>query len=143
MIRYGVSVCLLAAMLVTGCGRKEQQPAEKPAATADDAATVSFVNRGWEVAESTGMSPGQLVVFLADGTLVFASPDAEPSLGTWGYVGESLTMTEEGIPYTVEILDLTPYELRILSHNPGAPVETRFIRGDGTRDPRGGQATAS
>lgn len=143
MIRYGVGACLVAAVLLTGCGRKDQQSAERPATSADDAATVSFVDRVWEVAESTGMSPGQLVVFLSDGTLVFASPDSEPSLGTWGYVGESLTMTEEGIPYTVEILDLTAYELRILSHNPGAPVETRFIRADGARDPRDGQATAS
>lgn len=142
MIRSGISVCLLAVLLVAGCGGDDRRTGEKPAASGDDTVAVSFVNRVWEVAESTGMTPGQLVVFLSDGTLVFASADSEPALGTWGYVGESLTMTEEGIPYTVEILSLTAYELRILSHNPGAPVETRFIRADGTPDPREGQAAA-
>ncbi len=121
---------LIVAIFVglVGCSRKDTSEKRETVVTASE--SVTFVNRVWKVAESTGMTPGQLVVFLSDSTLVFASPHEEPALGTWGYVGESLTMTEDGIPYTVEILELTAKELRIRTYNPGAPVETRFVRAD-------------
>jgi hypothetical protein len=121
-----VVLSILAGL--AGCSR-EDTPA-KPVPTSPTE-SVTLVDRVWKVAESTGMTPGQLVVFLSDSTLVFASPHEEPTLGTWGYVGGSLTMVEEGIPYTVEVLELNAQELRIRSHNPGEPVETRFVRADG------------
>lgn len=91
-----------------------------------------FVNRVWKVSESTGMTPGQLVVFLSDGTLVFAdaSSNSTPAFGTWRYDGRELTMVEEGVSYRVEILSLTDEELRLRSHNPGGSVETRFVPGE-------------
>lgn len=120
---------VIAVVLAAACSREAPPPPQALVPPPPD--PVTFVDRVWKVAESTGMAPGQLVVFLSDSTLVFASPQAEPAFGTWGYVAGSLTMTEEGIPYTVEVLGLTAQELRILSHNPGAPVETRFVRADG------------
>jgi hypothetical protein len=126
---HGVVVVLLILAGLAGCSRKEPPAQPLPATPAE---RVTFVDRVWKVADSTGMTPGQLVVFLSDSTLVFASPHDEPALGTWGYVAGSLTMVEQGIPYTVEILELTANELRLRSHNPGAPVETRFVRADGS-----------
>jgi hypothetical protein len=125
---HGVAVVLLILAGLAGCSRKDTPAKPVPATPAE---RVTFVDRVWKVADSTGMTPGQLVVFLSDSTLVFASPHDEPALGTWGYVAGSLTMVEQGIPYTVEILELTANELRLRSHNPGAPVETRFVRADG------------
>jgi hypothetical protein len=124
-----IMIVTTLALFVVGCSPKEPAGKAPPAAARVD--STAFVDRVWKVAESTGMTPGQLVVFLSDSTLVFASPHDEPSFGTWGYVGGSLTMVEEGIPYTVEVLELTATELRLRSHNPGAPVETRFVRADG------------
>lgn len=121
---------VMGFVVVLAAGCSQEAPPPPQAVMSAPAESVSLVDRVWRVAESTGMTPGQLVVFLSDSTLVFASPQAEPAFGTWGYVAGSLTMTEEGIPYTVEVLELTARELRIRSHNPGAPVETRFVRAD-------------
>lgn len=117
----------IATMLLTllGCSKQAPTPKEGPATASSEKAT--FVNRVWRVAESSAMSQGQLVVFLSEGTLVFASPHGKPALGTWSYDGKALTMIEEGLPYKVDILKLTKTEFRILSHNPGGMVETQFV----------------
>jgi hypothetical protein len=126
----GMMRLVVAGGVVLAAGCSQEAPPPPQAAVSTTAEPVTLVDRVWKVAESTGMTPGQLVVFLSDSTLVFASPQAEPAFGTWGYVAGSLTMVEEGIPYAVEVLELTARELRIRSHNPGAPVETRFVRAD-------------
>jgi hypothetical protein len=120
--RAGALVVLLAA---TACvGETGQVPAPIPAAP------PAFVNRVWKVAESTAMTPGQLVTFLSDGTLIFADANSKPAFGTWSYDGRELTMVEEGVPYRVEILSLSDTELRLRSHNPGGFVDTRFVDGE-------------
>ena len=86
----------------------------------------AFVNRVWEVASSTGVATGTLYVFLSEGTLVIASPNSKPSLGSWTFKEGELTMVEESIPYRVDILSLDEHELAIRSNNPGAPVEIRL-----------------
>lgn len=73
------------------------------------------------------LSPGQLVVFLSELTLV-----ERPALGTWRKDGGALTMVEEGIPYKVDILGLSKTEFRIRSYNPGGFVETRFVPAEGS-----------
>ncbi|MHB8914670.1 MAG: hypothetical protein ACYC4K_02515 [Thiobacillus sp.] len=71
------------------------------------------------------------MVFLSDGTLVFASGNAEPAFGTWRTEKGALTMVEEGIAYPTDILGLSASEFRIRSHNPGGNVETRFVPAEG------------
>ncbi len=126
-----------ALLLLLGCSRPGPSPAgsteagggaapARETAAPDDSTT--FVNHVWRVAQSTGASPGELVVFLSEGTLVFASPNAKPAFGSWKHDGTLLTMVEDGIPYKVDILSLSHTEFRTRSHNPGGTVETRYVR---------------
>lgn len=115
--------------LLAACSKTE--PVVAVASAPASEAKPTFVNKVWRVSESTGMSPGQLVVFLSDGTLVLASGNAEPALGTWRTEKGALTMIEEGIAYPTDILSLSPAEFRIRSHNPGGNVETRFVPAEG------------
>ena len=96
-------------------------------AAAPATAPATFVNRVWRVADSTAVAPGQLYVFLSEGTLVMTSPSSTPALGTWRRDGDGFTMIEEGRPLRVDILTLTDQEFRIRSHNPGQPVDIRLI----------------
>jgi hypothetical protein len=90
------------------------------------AAAPSFVNRVWTVAESKQVAPGELRVFLSEGTLVMASPHAKPALGSWRRQDGRLTITEEGLEYRVDIVELTDDAFRIRIHSPGEPVEILF-----------------
>ncbi|MDQ3255333.1 MAG: hypothetical protein M3R15_15780 [Acidobacteriota bacterium] len=119
-------VCSVALFLsLSGCSR--------PAATVEQRsnepsqAGVSFVNTVWRVRESSSVAPGQLYVFLSEGTLVMASPNGKPVFGTWKYEGGALTMVEEGIAYKTDILKLSKDEFKIRSNNPGEPVEITLI----------------
>lgn len=58
----------------------------------------AFVDRVWKVASSSGVATGTLYVFLSEGTLVIASPNSKPSLGSWAFKDGELTMVEESIP---------------------------------------------
>jgi len=69
---------------------------------------------------------GSLRVFLSDGTMVMASPNATPALGAWERRGDGLTITEESIRYPVEILELEGDRFRIRIDGPGEPVEILF-----------------
>ena len=102
--------------------------------TAPAASPATFVNRVWRVADSTAVAPGQLYVFLSEGTLVMTSPSSTPSLGTWRRAGNGFTMVEEGRPYRVDILALTDQEFRIRSHNPGQPVDIRLVPATGAAE---------
>jgi len=127
-----VVVSLLA---VVACERSDpSKPASAPAAEPAPAArqvpakaAPSFVNRVWEVAESEQVARGSLRVFLSDGTLVMASPHAEPAFGTWRYDDGRLTITDEGLEYPVDILALSESAFRIRMHSPGEPVEILFV----------------
>ena len=65
-------------------------------------------------------------MFLSDGTLVMASPHGTPAFGTWRHKGDSLTITEEGLEYPVDIVELTEDVFRIRIRGPGEPVVIRF-----------------
>lgn len=123
---------LLLTLVVCGACTQPPEPAPQetiPAATATRAnEPVTFVNRVWSVAErSDGADPGSLYVFLGDGTLVISSSNATPLLGNWRAKGDGLVMIEEGIEYNVDILGVSADEFRIRSHNPGEPLEIRFV----------------
>ena len=116
----------------TGAPQESASMAAAPAPAG--AAPVTFVNRVWRVADATAVAPGQLYVFLSEGTLVMTSPSSTPSLGTWRRDGDGFTMVEEGRPYRVDILALSADEFRIRSHNPGQPVDIRLIPATGAAD---------
>ena len=141
-----VAFVMMAGLLLSGC---TQQPTttERTTATASPAATerrsdetkdaaVSFVNKVWRVRESSSVAPGQLYVFLSEGTLVFASPNGKPAFGTWKYEGGALTMVEEGIPYKTDILKLSKDEFRIRSNNPGGAVEITLVPAEELSPPK-------
>jgi hypothetical protein len=121
---------LAVSLLAVSCGRApppEPTPAPAPAAKpapAKDAA--SFVNRVWEVVESPQVAKGSLRVFLPDGRLVMSDPSSTPVFGSWRQVDGKLTITEEGIDYPVDIVELSDSAFRIRILNPGEPVEILF-----------------
>jgi hypothetical protein len=107
-----LAASLLSSTLLCACG----EPASDP----------TFVNKVWEVSESSAVAKGTLYVFLSEGTLVVASNTGTPSLGQWKQQNGQLTMIEESIPYPTDILELTPTHFKIRSHNPGEPVIIEF-----------------
>jgi len=121
-----MATCLVAvALTILACSRPGAKPG--PDAGAPPEAEPTFINRVWKVGESSSIPAGQLYVFLSEGTLVMASPHSKPSLGTWALEKGVLTMVEEGISYSCDILGLSKTEFRIRSNNPGDPVEIRFV----------------
>jgi hypothetical protein len=121
---------ILAAVAATACAQKEPPAAASPAQTLAPQpakAAASFINKVWEVSDSPTVAPGQLYVFLSEGTLVIASSTSTPSLGKWKQDNGQLIMIEEGIAYPTDILDLASDRFRIRSHNPGEPVEIGMV----------------
>lgn len=125
MKHQSCAVLLSACLAVPACSNPPDTAGV--AADARGSAPVGFVNKVWSVRASTSVAPGTLYVFLADGTLLITTPTGTPALGTWTHGGGVFTMIEEGIPYNVDILSLSRDELRIRSHNPGAPVELTLV----------------
>ena len=99
-------------------------------------AAPSFVNRVWSVQSSNAVAPGQLYVFLSDGTLLIASSNGRPALGSWKQQDGTFTMVEEGITYPVEILELTQDRFRIRMRNPGEPVEMTLVPATASAAPK-------
>jgi heat shock protein HslJ/uncharacterized membrane protein len=129
-----VLVISALSLALTACEKAETPPPAPPAApqsqappeTAPAKAAVSFVNRVWVVAESKQVARGELRVFLSDGTLVMASPNATPAFGQWRSEGGRLTITEESRNYPVDILALSEDAFRIRINGPGEPVDILF-----------------
>jgi uncharacterized membrane protein len=105
---------LVLALAMPSCAKTSPSPS---------APAASFVNKVWQVKQSTSVATGDLYAFLSDGTLVMASPHSKPALGSWTYEDSILTMVEDGIPYTTDILALSDSVFSIRSHNPGHPVD--------------------
>jgi heat shock protein HslJ/uncharacterized membrane protein len=127
-------VAILSAFAFSACERRESPPsapapatpAEAPAQAAPKTASPSYVNRVWRVAESRQVARGALRVFLSDGTLVMTSPGSAPAFGQWNAEGGRLTITEEGLSYPVDVLELGEDAFRIRINGPGEPVEILF-----------------
>jgi hypothetical protein len=127
-----LGIALSALLSVAGCSSPGSSPQVSGQATREAASTntpPSFVNRVWVVVESQQVAPGELRVFLSEGTLVMASPHGTPSLGRWRSRDGHLTITEEGLAYDVEIIELSEDVFRIRIHSPGEPVDILFKRG--------------
>lgn len=118
------SLLLLAALLaLTACSKKD---------TADAGATATarhpaHVNRVWEVKASNGVAPGQLYVFLSEGTMVMASPNGRPVVGAWEGTEKELTLIEGGTPYKTEVLALSDKELRLRMHHTAGQIEMTLV----------------
>src|SRR5262245_15503501 len=119
------TLILISGLLFSACSRQAVPPEHGPDRARGD--SVSFVNKVWRVSSSSSVAPGTLYVFMSEGTLLITSPNSKPALGTWTYEGEALTMVEECIPYSVDILMLGGDEFRISSKNPGKPVEIMLV----------------
>ncbi len=125
--------CVVTVFLsLSGCSKPESTIEQR----SNDPSEASFVNKVWRVRESSSVAPGQLYVFLSEGTLVITSPNGKPAFGTWKDEGGALTMVEEGIPYKTDILKLSKDEFRIKSHNPGEPVEITLVPAEATPLPK-------
>jgi hypothetical protein len=122
---------ITVALVTAGCtvGAPTTEQAASPASARDPVpapAAASFINKVWAVAESQQVALGDLRVFLSGGTLVMTSSHATPAFGTWSYDDGRLKITEEGLTYDVDILELTGDTFRIRIHNPGEPIVIRF-----------------
>ena len=122
---------IAVATITAGCTGEAPSPEKAASATGarettSTPAPASFINKVWTVAESEQVARGDLRVFLSDGTLVMASSHGTPAFGTWSYKDGQLTITEEGLKYDVEILELTHETFRIRIRSPGAPIVIRF-----------------
>ena len=133
-------LCLAVVVPVAACSgaRSPDQTTRGPSATT---APVSFVNKVWRVASSSGAGRGMLYVFLSDGTLVISSPHGTPAFGKWKQDATGLTMIEEGRPYKADVLKLSADEFRIMINNPGNAVEIAFEPAD--QSPRSQPTPAS
>jgi hypothetical protein len=105
------------------------QAAPAPKGAAEQAPVPDFANRAWKVAKGSEGDPGTFYVFLSDGSLLVTSPHGKPSLGTWHYSGEVLTMVEEGLPHQATILRTTPDTFAISVAGSGKPVLLTFVPG--------------
>jgi hypothetical protein len=121
-----LSLAVVVPAAACSGARSPDQTSGAPPATAP----VSFVNKVWRVASSSGVGRGMLYVFLSDGTLVISSPHGTPAFGQWKQDGTGLTMIEEGRPYKVDVLKLSADEFRIMINNPGNAVEIVFEPAD-------------
>lgn len=124
---------LIAGWVIAGCS--SPVPSERASTQLLDAAP-SFINKVWSVQSSNMVATGQLYVFLSEGTLVIASPNGRPALGSWKQQNGTFTMVEEGIAYPVEILELTESRFKIRMRNPGEPVEMTLVPATWNAAPR-------
>ncbi len=105
-------------------GDQEQTSATAPAPTTT---APIFANKVWKVSRSSGVEPGTIYVFLSDSTLLITSSHGTPALGRWTYVGDTLTLIEEGIPYRARVTKLDPNELSLRLAERGTPLEITLV----------------
>ncbi len=120
-----LALALIIGLIPTGCSERSAPTESSPQVPATSSS--GFINIVWRVSESPSVAPGTFYVFLSDGTLLVASPHGKPAVGTWRDAAGVLTMVEEGVPYQVDVLNVTHDEFRIRSHNPGKPAEITFV----------------
>jgi hypothetical protein len=87
---------------------------------------LAFVNRVWQVDSRSIVSPGELRVFLSEGTLVMASPNGTPALGKWRSADGKLVLTEESRDYPTDIVEQSDSSFHIRIRGPGQPVDLRM-----------------
>jgi uncharacterized membrane protein len=81
----------------------------------EPAALSTFTNRVWTVVESAG-GPGDLYIFLSEGTFIRASEGGGPDIGKWSWDGKQLTVLWDTMPYTADIDSLTDSYFKLTFH---------------------------
>ncbi len=122
-MKFRIASVLLFAIVAAACSQQEAPPAAVAETSSQPTPGPTFINRVWQVSESSAVAAGSLYVFLSEGTLVMASTTGTPSLGKWTQENGKLTMIEEGIAYPTDVLELSTDTFRIRSNSPGEPVE--------------------
>ena len=102
----------VTAMLLVACACSQERT---PGPASSARANAGFVDRVWTVVESAG-GPGDLYVFLSDGTFIRTSKGAVPSVGKWSWDGTRITYVESVLPYQAEIDSLTESYFRFTIH---------------------------
>ena len=103
-------VMLLAAVVLCGCQRATT---ETPARTEPAGPNPLLVDRVWASADSTGL-PGDMRIFLSDGTLVMDSCWETYQLAQWRMVSDSVVSWQEGTTeIRAAVLELTPQTLAL------------------------------
>jgi hypothetical protein len=131
--RRGLALSLAAGLLLQACSRPSP-PVEKASAAPADAAAATpesapaFVSKLWKVSRSSGVEPGTLYVFFADGTLLITSSHGTPALGRWEYAGDTLTLIEEGTHHPATVQRLQADTFAITLRGGGAPLDITFVR---------------
>ncbi len=131
--RRGLALGITAGMLLQACSRPSppgEQAGAVPAgveAAAQDS-TPGFVNKLWKVSQSSGVEPGTLYAFFADGTMLITSSHSTPALGRWEYRADTLTLIEEGIPHPATVQRVLADTLAITLRSPGEPLDITFVR---------------
>jgi uncharacterized membrane protein len=108
-MRRSLVFCAMLGVALACSRQRESEPASSPPVKA------GFVDRVWTVVESPG-GPGDLYVFLSDGTFVKAAKEAVPTVGKWSWDGKQLTVIESALPYTADIDSLTGTYLKLTIH---------------------------
>ena len=121
----GTHVAPVAARQAAAPARPAVQAAKPIPASALQA--DAFVNRVWVVESATGIAPGAFYVFLANGVLVISHEGGKPAFGSWAEAAEGLVMTEAGLRYKVDVLELNASRFRIRIHNPKTATEITFV----------------
>lgn len=114
-------VVILLGILVSAC-------ATTVATTSPDSRSPEFVNKLWQVTESSDIPSGSLYVFLSDGTLLITSDTGTPLVGRWSATGSAITMIEESLPYQGKIVASTENGLELRMKNPGGEISLYFRR---------------
>lgn len=135
-MRRSLVVCFMGVFAMACSHQRSGEPVSSP---------TGFVDRVWTVAESAG-GPGDLYIFLSDGTFVRAAKESAPDIGKWGWDGKQISLIWSGLPYTADVDSLTETYFKLTFHlmnrsfdvglvpaTPSMPDTTRTVEFDPTR----------
>lgn len=111
------------------------EPAPAAPSTTDDTPSASdpksvLAGTTWRVERrSDGGEIGSTYAFMDDGTLVVDGPNSTPMTGSWQVDDKgALSMTEEGITYSTDLVRRDEDHITLRSHNPGGVLEIALVR---------------
>lgn len=129
------TLLVLALLALGGCYAQAPEPTAAPEptpaaaspASPSDAAPDPLAGTVW-IRTDAGAPPGEMRIFLADGTLVVDSCWEVYALRTWRRTAEGLVLVED-VEIPAKIVKLTPDELRLsLALRDGSHQETAYRR---------------
>jgi hypothetical protein len=123
-------VALLALLVLAACQAPPETAAPAPAPAADALADPDpLVNTVW-VRSDAGGPPGEIRIFLADGTLVQDSCWEVYALRSWRRTSKEEIVMVEDVEIPARIMALSPDELRLsLALVDGSRQEVAYRRG--------------